>query len=66
MFSLIFAEALITASVLLMPNTGIVSVLVATVLYAFMIMQFCVRMQVVYFDREQIERQDLKPSYYNV
>lgn len=66
MFSLIFAEGLIFASVLLLPNMAIISMMTATVLYAFMIMQFCVRMQVVYFDREQIERQDLKPSYYHV
>jgi hypothetical protein len=63
-FSMFFAELLISASVLLLPRMEIVSIVVATVLYAFMIMQFCVRMQVVYFDREQIERQDLKPSYY--
>lgn len=66
LISMVVAEALISASVLLLPNMEIVSIIVATVLYMFMILLFCVRMQVVYFDREQIERLDLKPSYYNV
>ena len=33
---------------------------VSTVLYALIIMTYCVRMMVAYFDREQIERADLR------
>ena len=66
LFSMLFAEILISASVLLLPNMEIVSIVVTALLYMFMIMQFCVRMQVVYFDREQIERLDLRPSYYHL
>lgn len=39
---------------------GLVAFLVATVLYTFMILSYCIRMQIVYFDRAQIERADLK------
>ena len=63
--SLLLAEAAITLVTLYVPGTPIVSVLVATICYAFIILQFCVRMQIVYFDREQIERADLK-KYYDV
>lgn len=63
--SLMVAEIAITLVTLYVPGTPIVSVLVATLCYAFIILQFCVRMQIVYFDREQIERADLK-KYYDV
>ncbi len=62
-FVLLFiSEVLISAS-LFIPMDNVLPVLVATILYAFMMMVFCVRMQIVYFDRVQIERADLK-SYY--
>ena len=61
--SLFVAEAAITAATLYVPGAPIVSVLVATVCYAMVILQFCVRMQILYFDREQIERADLKKYY---
>jgi hypothetical protein len=63
--SLLLAEAAITLVTLYVPGTPIVSIAVATVCYALVILQFCVRMQIVYFDREQIERADLK-KYYDV
>jgi hypothetical protein len=63
--SLFVAEAAITLATLYVPGAPIVSVLVATVCYAMVILQFCVRMQILYFDREQIERADLK-KYYDV
>ena len=63
--SLILAELAITATTLFLPGAWSVSVLVTTLLYAMMILLFCVRMQIVYFDREQIEREDLK-RYYDV
>ena len=59
---LVLAEALIAASVFI-PADAVVPVLVATLFYAFMIMLFCVRMHVVYFDRAQMERADLKKYY---
>lgn len=59
---LVVAEALIAASVFI-PGDFIVPVLVATLLFSYMIMLFCVRMQVVYFDLAKIERADLKKYY---
>ena len=62
-FMLLFiSEVLISAS-LFIPADNVVPVVVATVLYVFMMVVFCVRMQIVYFDRAQIDRADLK-SYY--
>ncbi len=61
--SMLIAEFAILAATLLLPATQAVSVLVTTLLYALLILQFCVRMQIVYFDREQIERADLKHYY---
>ena len=61
---LMFAEAVIMASVILLPDSAILMCVVATIFYAVMIMQFCVRMQIAYFDREQIERADLKKYYH--
>ena len=60
---LILCEILISASVLCLPQTGVVSFIVTTVLYSFMIMIFCVRMQMCYLDRTQTERADLKKYY---
>lgn len=64
-FVLLMAETVITLVTLYTPGSPILSIAVATVCYAFVILQFCVRMQIVYFDREQIERADLK-KYYDV
>lgn len=61
--SMLIAEAAVLAATLLLPSIWAVSVSVATLLYAMMVLQFCVRMQIVYFDREQIERADLKKYY---
>lgn len=61
--SLLLSEAAIVAATLLLPSVWAASVAVATLLYACLILQFCVRMQIVYFDREQIERADLKKYY---
>ncbi|MBQ2740210.1 MAG: hypothetical protein IJF39_01125 [Clostridia bacterium] len=61
--SMIVAEGAIVAATLLLPSVWVASMVVATLLYAFLILQFCVRMQIVYFDREQIERADLKKYY---
>ena len=61
--SMLLAEIAIVAVTLWLPGAQIVSVLVTTGLYALLILQFCVRMQIVYFDREQLERADLKRYY---
>ena len=59
---MVVAEGLIAASVFI-PSDNVLPSIVAIVFYAFMIMLFCVRMQIVYFDRTQMERADLKPYY---
>ncbi len=56
---LFIAEALICLCVILLPNP-IVFTVVTTLLYMVMIMVYCVRMQIVYFDRDNIERADKK------
>ena len=61
--SQLFSEILIVLATVYLPDAQIVSITVATLFYAILILQFCVRMQVVYFDREQIERADLKKYY---
>lgn len=60
---LILSEILIVASVLCLPQMEVASLIVATVLYAFMIMIFCVRMQMCYLDRTKTERADLQQYY---
>ncbi len=55
---LLLAEALICACVIFTPNA--ITLFVMTVLYAWLLMLYCVRMEVVYFDRDQIERADLR------
>ena len=56
---LFFVEGLVCACVAFAPSSFLFAVL-TTLLYAFMIMIYCVRMQIVYFDCDQIERADLK------
>jgi hypothetical protein len=48
---------LICLCVVLAPNPVFFTVL-STFLYTLIIMLYCVRMQVVYFDRDNIERMD--------
>ena len=59
---MVVAEGLI-AAIVFIPSDNVLPSIVAIVFYAFMIMLFCVRMQIVYFDRTQMERADLKPYY---
>lgn len=56
---LFFVEGLVCFCVSFAPSSFLFGVL-TTLLYAFMIMIYCVRMQIVYFDCDQIERADLK------
>ena len=59
---LLLCEALISATVLLLP-WGIFELVVASVLFTVMILIYSIRMLVVYFDRAQLERADLKRYY---
>lgn len=60
---LLFSEALIAACAYWIQN-AFVFILLTTVLYLIIIIMYCVRMQIVYFDRDQIERADLVRYYH--
>ena len=62
-FSITVAEILLALCCIFVPGK-IAGFVLATALYAFMTAIFCVRMQVVYFDRAQLERADLKKYYH--
>lgn len=55
---LLFAETLICLCAIFAPNP-IVFTLLTTVLYTWLIMLFCVRMEIVYFEREHLDRADV-------
>lgn len=59
---LLFCEALIGATVFLLQGE-LAGLVVATVLYTAMILIYSIRMLVVYFDRAQLDRADLKRYY---
>lgn len=59
---LLFTQCLIVLCAFFF-QSGVLFWVFASLLYAFLIMLFCVRMMVVYFDRDNIERADLKPYY---
>ncbi len=61
--SVTLSEVLLGVCVLFVPGR-IASFAVAALLYALMTLMFCVRMQVIYFDRAQLERADLKKYYH--
>ena len=61
LLSLIVGNAVIIPCVLFAPVP--VSYAVMSVVYMFYFMLFIVRMEVVYFDAAQLEREDLKPRY---
>lgn len=61
--SVTISEILIGLTAIFVPMRGF-SFAAATVLYMFMTVMFCVRMQVAYFDRAQLERADLKKYYH--
>lgn len=58
-FSVVVAEVCIGLCVCYCSSVA-VSFLVTSLLYLFLFLLFCVRMQIVYFDRDQIERADLR------
>ena len=60
---LLTVDAVICACALYAVNIYVFTAL-TTALYAAMIMVYCVRMQIAYFDLDNIERADLKkPAY---
>ncbi len=59
---LLFAEGLLCVSAVFIP-TNIAFDIIGAILYTGMLMIFCVRMQVVYFDRDHIERADIAKYY---
>lgn len=62
-FLLLLAEILISLCALFIQGK-IVFFVLTSVLYMFITLFYCVRMQIAYFDRDNIEREDLK-YYYN-
>lgn len=62
-FFLLLAEVLISLCALFVQGE-LVFFILTSVLYAFITLFYCVRMQIAYFDRDNIERADLK-RYYN-
>ncbi len=62
MCAILSVEGLIALCVAIIPNP-VAFLLWTTALYAFMIMIFCVRMEIAYFDRDHIERADLIRYY---
>ncbi len=63
LFALLLVELIICLCALFVP-TAIAFDIVAALLYATLIMIFCVRMQIVYFDRDNVERADLAKYYH--
>ncbi len=62
MLALLVVESAICAIAWFVPTYVAFDVLV-TVLYAVLLLIFCVRMQIVYFDRDHIERADIRKYY---
>ena len=62
LFSLFLVEALICVCAYFIPYSGVFW-LVTAGLYSLLIMTYCVRMMVAYFDRDNIERADLNRYY---
>ena len=58
LFMLLFAETLICLCAYFAPNPIIFTIL-TTALYCWMMMLFCVRMQMVYFEREHLSHADV-------
>ncbi|MBR2340904.1 MAG: hypothetical protein IKA72_00650 [Clostridia bacterium] len=59
---LLTCEGIIGATVLLLQG-DLAGLVVASVLYTVMILVYCIRMMIVYFDRAQLDRADLKKYY---
>ena len=55
-------EALLAVCAYFLPNFTVLTIL-TTVLFAFLLLFYCIRMMIAYFDRDQIERADLRKYY---
>ena len=62
MFALLSVEFLIGVCVAFI-HSRLTFLIWTTLLYSFIIMIYCVRMQMAYFDRDNIERADLTKYY---
>ena len=62
LFCLLFTEAIVAAVAIFAPDTLLFH-LIGTGLYSIIIMIYCVRMFIAYFDRENLERADLHKYY---
>ena len=62
LFFLFATEAVIAACTWFLPETIIFTAL-TTVLFTLLLLFYCVRMVIAYFDRDQIERADLRKYY---
>ena len=60
---LLLSQVLLGAVAVFVPGE-VASMIVAAVLYAILMLMFCARMLVVYFDRSETERADLKKYYH--
>ena len=59
---LLVIEGLICVCAVFLPPAGIF-LTITTILYVALILVYCVRMEIAYFDRDQIERADLNTYY---
>ena len=58
LLGLLVAETAICLCVVLLTPNPVIFTVLTTLLYSSMIMFYCVRMQIVYFDRDNLERAD--------
>lgn len=56
------AEAILGACAIFIPDSVLFTIL-TTFLYAMMLMIYCVRMEIAYFDRDSIKREDISEYY---
>ena len=62
LFFLFLTEGLIVVCARFLPN-GIIFTVLTTVLFTFLLLFYCIRMVIAYFDRDHIERADLRKYY---
>lgn len=63
LFIILIVEGLLVVCAMFVPS-GAVFLVWASVLYVILLMVYCVRMQIAYFDKDHIEREDLKKYYH--
>ena len=62
LFFLLLAEGVMSVCAVFLPNP-VIFVVLTTLMYAVLLMVYCVRMEIAYFDRDHIERADLRKYY---